>query len=72
MLQQDNRPSWADDAEAADTMPANNHAAAGSGATATAAQDGPPPGFEHVQPDHHAEQLSRGLAGVQARDGSRV
>ena len=68
MLQQDHRPSWADDADAADTRPASSSAATGSGATATAAQDGPPPGFEHVRPDEHAEQLTRGLAGVQARD----
>ena len=71
MLQQ-SRPSWADDADAADTRPANNHAAAGSEPTAATAEDGPPPGFEHVQPEQHADQLARGLAGVTARPGSPV
>ena len=66
-LLQDNRPSWADAADAADMRPASIHGAAGS--QPTAAADGPPPGFEHVQPEQPADQLARGLAGVQARAG---
>ena len=65
---QDNRQSWADDAEAADIQSASASAATGLDLRAGSVGEGPPPGFEHVQPEQNgAEQLTRDLASVQAR-----